>query len=240
MKTIKCHRNRLLVLSAIAAALISGTALAQTPLIDPQIPSGERAVYDSKIGDNKFTVENTVTVKTEGGRELYEMTSLSNRQDKTIVLNRKTMALISVHTLRKYPDATLDSTLKVVSEKQTFKDGEIKIADFNILMYIMRGYPFGRLPSLKIGYYGEGNEKGYTMTLSYKGLEKVTIKDKTYECHKLDFGMSSFIGTFLPKLNLWYSAAPPHYLVKYEGPEGPPGTPKRVLELAAYEVKSTK
>jgi hypothetical protein len=127
-----------------------------------------------------------------------------------------------------------------VSEKQTFKDGEIKIADFNILMYIMRGYPFGRLASLKIGYYGEGNEKGYTMTLSYKGLEKVTIKDKTYACHKLDFGMSSFIGTFLPKLNLWYSAEPPHYLVKYEGPEGPPGTPKRVLELVKYEVKSAK
>jgi hypothetical protein len=122
-----------------------------------------------------------------------------------------------------------------VSEKQTFKDGEIKLADFTILMYIMRGYPFGKLNSLKIGYYGEGNEKSYTMTLSYKGIEKVTIMDKTYECHKLDFGMSSFIGTFLPKLNLWYSAAPPHCLVKYEGPEGPPGTPKRTLEMIQYK-----
>jgi len=228
------------VLSVLFTALFTSAAPAQTPLVDPQIPNGERTVYDSKIGDNKFIVENTVAVKTEGGRELYEMTSLSKRQDKTTLFDRKTMALISVHTLRKYPDATLDSTLKVVSERQTFKDREIKIADFNILMYIMRGYPFGKLSSLKIGYYGEGNEKGYTMTLSYKGLEKVTIKDKTYECHKLDFGMSSFIGTFLPKLNLWYSAAPPHYLVKYEGPEGPPGTPKRVLELVKYEVKGEK
>ena len=237
---MKCYNNLLMVLSVIAAALVSGTASAETPLVDPQIPHGERAVYDSKIGDNKFTVENTVAVKTEGGRELYEITSLSKRQDKVIQFDRKTMALISVHTLRKYPDATLDSMLKVVSEKQTFKDGEIKIADFNILMYLMRGYPFGKLPSLKIGYYGEGNEKSYTMTLTDKGIEKVTIKDKTYDCYKLEFGMSSFIGAFLPKLNLWYSAAPPHYLVKYEGPEGPPGTPKRVLELGQYEVKSGK
>jgi hypothetical protein len=226
------------VFSVLVTVLFTGAATAQTPLVDPQIPHGERAVYDSKIGDNKFTVENTVAVKKEGGRELYEITSLSKRQDKVIQFDRKTMALISVHTLRKYPDATLDSNLSVVSEKQTFKDGEIKIADFNILMYLMRGYPFGKLPSLKIGYYGEGNEKSYTMTLTDKGIEKVTIKDKTYDCYKLEFGMSSFIGAFLPKLNLWYSAAPPHYLVKYEGPEGPPGTPKRVLELGQYEVKS--
>ena len=215
--------------------LFSKSVCAQTPLVDPQIPDGEAAMYNSKIGDNQFTVETRVQIKREGDKEFYEITSLSKRQDKIVQLDKKTMAIISVHTLRKYPDATLDSHLKVLSDKQTFKDGELKLADFNVLMYIMRGYPFGKQNSLKIGYYGEGNEKSYTMTLSYKGIEKVTIKDKTYECHKLDFGMSSFIGTFLPKLNLWYSAAPPHYLVKYEGPEGPPGTPKRTLEVLQYK-----
>jgi hypothetical protein len=215
--------------------LFSKSVCAQTPLVDPQIPIGETAIYNSKIGDNQFTVETKVQIIKEGDRELYEITSLSKRQDKIVQLDKKTMALISVHTLRKYPDATLDSHLKVVSEKQTFKDGEIKLADFTILMYIMRGYPFGKLNSLKIGYYGEGNEKSYTMTLSYKGIEKVTIMDKTYECHKLDFGMSSLLGTFLPKLNIWYSTAPPHYLIKYEGPEGPPGTPKRTLEMIQYK-----
>jgi hypothetical protein len=228
------HLSSLLLITVLL--LLSGLTYAQTPLVDPQITNGEVATYNSKIGDNQFTVETRVQIKKEGDKEFYEITSLSKRQDKIVQLDKKTMALISVHTLRKYPDATLDANLKVVREKQTFKDGEIKIADFNILMYIMRGYPFGKLNSLKIGYYGEGNEKSYNMTLSYRGIDKVTIKDKTYECHKLDFGMSSFLGTFLPKLNLWYSAAPPHYLVKYEGPEGPPGTPKRVLELESYEA----
>jgi len=227
------HLFSLLVITSVL--MLSGVTYAQNPLVDPQVPNGEVATYNSKIGDNQFTVETRVQIKKEGDREIYEITSLSKRQDKIVQLDKKTMALISVHTLRKYPDATLDSHLKVVSEKQTFKDGEIKLADFTILMYIMRGYPFGKLNSLKIGYYGEGNEKSYTMTLSYKGIEKVTIMDKTYECHKLDFGMSNFLGTFLPKLNLWYSAAPPHYLVKYEGPEGPPGTPKRTLEMIQYK-----
>jgi hypothetical protein len=237
---MKPSNTCLLVLSVIAVALVSGTASAETPLIDPQIPSGEHAVYDMQVGDSKFSMDCSVIIKKDGSRELYDITTLSKRQDKEIRLDKKTMALVSVHAVRKYTDATLDSVLNVVSETQTFKGGEIKLADFNILMHIMRGYPFGKLPSLKIGYYGEGNEKSYTMTLTYKGLEKVTIKDKTYECHKLDFGMSGFIGTFLPKLNLWYSAAPPHYLVKYEGPEGPPGTPRRTLELVLYEVKSGK
>jgi hypothetical protein len=216
--------------------IISNGVCAQTPLVDPQIPNGERAVYDSQLGDSKFTVENTVAVKQDGTREIYEITTLSKRQDKVIRFDKKTMALLSVHAVRKYTDATLDSMLNVVTEKQTYKDNEIKLADFNILMYLMRGYPFGKLQSLKVGYYGEGNEKSYTMTLSFKGTEKVTIKDKTYDCYKLDFGMSSFLGTFLPKLNLWYSVASPHYLVRYEGPEGPPGTPKRVMELASYEA----
>jgi hypothetical protein len=235
---MKFLKTFLFVAAVIALALVSGTALAETPLVDPQIPSGEHAVYDTQVGESKFSMDSTVIVKKDGSRELYDITTLSTRQDKEIRLDKKTMALVSVHAVRKYTDATLDSMLNVVSEKQTFKDGEIKLADFNILMHIMRGYPFGRLPALKIGYYGEGNEKSYTMTITYKGIEKVKIKDKTYECHKLDFGMSSFIGTFLPKLNLWYSAVPPHYLVKYEGPEGPPGTPRRTLELVQYEVKS--
>ncbi len=157
---------------------------AQTPLVDPQIPDGEVTTYYSKIGDNQFTVETRVQIKKEGNQEFYEITSLSKRQDKIIQLDKKTMAIISVHTLRKYPDATLDSHLRVLSDKQTFKDGELKLADFNVLMYIMRGFPFGKLNSLKIGYYGEGNEKSYTMMLSYKGIEKVTIKGKAYECHK--------------------------------------------------------
>jgi hypothetical protein len=228
------------VLSLFIIVLVTGAAAAQTPLVDPQIPSGEHAVYDTQVGDSKFRMDCSVIIKREGSRELYDITTLSKRQDKEIRLDKKTLALVSVHAVRKYTDATLDSVLNVMSETQTFKNGEIKLADFNILMHIMRGYPFGKLSSLKIGYYGEGNEKSYTMILSYKGIEKVTIRDRTYECHKLDFGMSGFIGTFLPKLNLWYSAAPPHYLVKYEGPEGPPGTPRRTIELVQYEIKSGK
>jgi hypothetical protein len=37
---------------------------------------------------------------------------------------------------------------------------------------------------------------------------------------------------FLPKYRMWFEAAPPHRVVRFEGPYGPPGAPEIVLELA--------
>jgi hypothetical protein len=39
---------------------------------------------------------------------------------------------------------------------------------------------------------------------------------------------------FLPKYHMWYEAASPHRLVRFEGPHGPPGAPEIVLELASH------
>ena len=38
---------------------------------------------------------------------------------------------------------------------------------------------------------------------------------------------------FIPKYRMWFEAAAPHRLVRFEGPYGPPGAPEIVLELAA-------
>ena len=48
--------------------------------------------------------------------------------------------------------------------------------------------------------------------------------------------MDGFWGAFLPKMKVWYSVTPPHYLVRYEGLAGPPGSPKRDIELLTYQV----
>ncbi len=36
---------------------------------------------------------------------------------------------------------------------------------------------------------------------------------------------------FLPKYHMWYEEEPPHRLVRFEGPYGPPGAPEIVLEM---------
>ncbi len=37
---------------------------------------------------------------------------------------------------------------------------------------------------------------------------------------------------FIPKYHMWYEAEPPHALLRFEGPFGPPGAPEVLMELA--------
>jgi len=36
---------------------------------------------------------------------------------------------------------------------------------------------------------------------------------------------------FVPKYRMWFAPKPPHTVLRFEGPYGPPGAPEIVLEL---------
>ena len=211
-------------------------ASGESPFIDPAIPNGETTTYTSRIGDKTMTVAEVVTVKQDGPREVYEITSRSDSLDRTLTLDKETMAILSVHTVRKFPEVTLDSKLQVLNEKPFVEEGEVKLADFAVITYIFRGFPFTKQEKLKIGFYGEERERKFAFSADYKKKEQVTVGQKTVECHKIEFGLDGFWGTFLPKMNAWYSVDPPHYLVRYQGLVGPPGSPKRNAELLTYSI----
>ena len=209
---------------------------AETLFADPNIPNGETITYVSRVGDKVVTVLEKVVIKKEGEKELYEITSRSNSLDKTIVLERNSMAVVSVHTVRKYQEVTLDSHLTVIDEKEQLGSDEVKLADFTIMNYLFRGFPFGKLEKLKIGSYREGQKDDYPLNVTCKKREKIEVNGRTIECYKLELGMDGFWGRFFPKTNMWYSAEPPHYLVRYKGQSGRPGSPKRIVDLESYTV----
>ena len=209
---------------------------AKTLIADPNIPNGETITYVSRVGEKVLTVVEKVVIKKEGEKELYEITSRSNPLDRTIVMEKDTMAVVSVHTVRKFQEAILDSHLKVIDEKEQFGSDVIKLADFAIMNYLFRGFPFGKLEKLKIGSYREEQKDDYPLNVTCKKREKIEISGKTIECYKLELGMDGFWGRFFPKTNMWYSVEPPHYLVRYKGQSGRPGSPKRVVELESYTV----
>ena len=209
---------------------------AETLFADPNIPNGETITYVSRVGDKVVTVVEKVVIKKEGEKELYEITSRSNSLDRTIVLEKNSMAIVSVHTVRKYQEVTLDSHVTVIDEKEQFSSDEVKIADFTIMNYLFRGFPFGKLEKLKIGSYREGQKDDYPLNVTCKKREKIEVNGRTIECYKLELGMDGFWGRFFPKTNMWYSVEPPHYLVRYKGQSGRPGSPKRVVELESYTV----
>ena len=208
----------------------------ETPFVDPNIPDGETVTYTTTIGDKSFSVVEKVSIISDGSRKLYEIISLSDSIDRKLVLDKETMAIVSVHTLRKYPEVTLDSKLKVKDERPVLEEGEVKLADFAVMSYVFRGFPFTKHDELKIGFYGAEQRRKFSFKANYKEKETVKVNEKTVECHKLEFGLDGFWGTFFPKMNVWYSVAPPHYLVRYKGLVGPPGSPKRDMQLLDYTI----
>jgi hypothetical protein len=226
----------LIFLTYSIAVGVSDLVYAETLFTDPNIPNGETITYVSRVGDKVLTVVEKVVIKKEGEKELYEISSRSNPLDRTIVLEKDTMAIVSVHTVRKYQEVTLDSYLTVIDEKEQFGSDKIKLADFTIMNYLFRGFPFGKLEKLKIGSYREEQKDDYPLNVTCKKREKIEIKGRSVECYKLELGMDGFWGRFFPKTNMWYSVEPPHYLVRYKGQSGRPGSPKRVVELESYTV----
>ena len=226
----------LLLLTYSVALGVSDLVYAETLLADPNIPHGETITYVSRVGDKVLTVVEKVVVKREGEKELYEITSRSNPLDRTIIMEKDTLAIVSVHTVRKYQEVTLDSYLTVINEKEQFGSDKIKLADFTIMNYLFRGFPFGKIQKLKIGSYREEQKDDYPLNITCKKREKIEINGRTIECYKLELGMDGFWGRFFPKTNMWYSVEPPHYLVRYKGQSGRPGSPKRVVELESYTV----
>jgi len=228
----------ILCCTVISIFISQETVYAASLLSDPLIPDGEKITYALRRGDENSTVVEEVRVKKEGEKFIYEITSASKFLDRKIQLLKETMAISSIHTIRKFPSVTIDSTLTVVDERKEPEGEEMKLVDFSVLSYVLRGFPFMKLEKLKIGYFGEQSKNSYSMSVKFKGQEKVTVKNGTFDCYKLEFGMDGFFGTFLSKMNAWYSVEAPHYLVYYEGPDGPPGTPKRIMEMVQYTKPS--
>ena len=128
------------------------TVFGKSPFVDPAIPNGEITTYKSRVGDKTITVIEDVAVKQDGLRDVYEITSRSDTLDRILILDKETMAILSVHTIRKFPDVTLASKLKVFNEKPSTNEDEIKIADFAVITYLIRGFPFTQREKLKIGF----------------------------------------------------------------------------------------
>ncbi len=216
------------------ATAAPGLAGAQVLLIDPGIPDGERTSYVSLRGDVSETVTESVVILKEDGREFYEVQSRSEPQDITLKLDKETMAIVSVHSVRRLKGATFDLRVTTTDVEEDLEEGEVRLADFTALPYVLRGFPFGKIKSVKVRSLRGGAGRAFAMTVKAKGKETVKLSGGEVECYKLEIGMDSFWQRFFPKTDVWYSDEPPHHMVRYEGPGGPPGSPKRIVELVEY------
>ncbi len=78
----------------------------------------------------------------------------------------------------------------------------------------------------------------------WKGKSRLTVPAGTFETAEMMMypdlndwvSLGNVINTLakplLPKYRMWFEVAPPHRVVRFEGPYGPPGAPEIVLELS--------
>jgi len=75
----------------------------------------------------------------------------------------------------------------------------------------------------------------YSVTFESRGKEHVRTPAGEFDCYKIEMvphlGVLNVVRYFYPKAFFWFTVAPPHFWVRYEGPESGPGTPEIIMEL---------
>jgi len=107
---------------------------------------------------------------------------------------------------------------------------------------VLRFLPFGRFE--KFSSHILSNEpKQYPVTFQPRGRERVETPAGAFECYKVevvpDAGFLNLFRLFFPKAFFWFTADPPHFWVRYEGPESGPGSPEVVMELTSSKARTT-
>ena len=75
----------------------------------------------------------------------------------------------------------------------------------------------------------------YSVAFEIRGKERVKTPAGDFDCYKVEMvphlGVLNVARYFFPKTFFWFSVAPPHFWVRYEGLENGPGTPEIAMEL---------
>ncbi len=88
----------------------------------------------------------------------------------------------------------------------------------------------------------EGRVVGFVARIV--GHERVTVPAGSFDCYKTELAVTGAYGVLadllLPKLYMWQTEDPPHFWVKYQGPEAGPGSREIVRELLRFESGSLR
>ena len=233
------HGRSLVVLPILVAFSLSSAPARGQPLIqNPALPAEESAVYTEKVGDDSWTVTQTLALKTENGESWYEFRSSSPQSEVSIRLDPSTLFARESEVITKTGDSVIRRTTEILKASPQPKPNELVFADFNSLPVTVRGLPWGTFTTLNLVALGASSRgQQFSFQLTVIGREKVSAGGKTYDCWKAQIGLGGIMGAFFGKTLYWISADAGHFLVKSEGPSGGPGSPKQVVELQSYSAR---
>lgn len=221
---------------SLAVLLLCPALLTAQPLSDPGVPDGEVLVYQQTVDKKVSTLTVTTSHKTWQGKEVYEIAGTSPAADFLYRIGRPGLEQLYSLSRVRQPDTTIERQTAILRNQVKAGENEIVLLDFLSLEYLLRGYPLGKTKSLKVITGGQGMP-GFTIHVNRLGDEVQKVGDQSVPCYRLELSISGIMAPFFPKSVFWYSLEAPHYLVRYEGASGGPGSAKRVLALTEVSRK---
>jgi hypothetical protein len=228
--------------------------------------SGSIIVAGSGKGE-RWTAEWTMEPAVESGRSAVHFTEVGRGQYsgftgqvswKTDALWAADGALQPLRSEKVIRDANgqiIDTERKIFDpakgtvrfERQ--RDGQSESRQFSVpsdalepegIAGILRFLPFDHLHSESIHLF-TNEPRLYEMKVELRGRDQLKTPSGEYECYKVELvpqlGALNVFHALLPKAYFWFTVAPPHFWVRYEGPENGPGTPHINMELKTYQPK---
>lgn len=226
-------RPAALLLALLSGLAVSGAA-AQVIIRNPSIPSEEHIVYSQSEGGQVGSLSDDVHLVTEAGKTWLEVRQLSIKTDAYFRFEPDNLFLIHSELTTRENGVVIRRSTDVLEVKASFKPDELPITDPAALFFMLRGFPWGERDSARVVFLGSGGSPAFSFSLSVKGKETLSIQGRSLECWKAELGMDGVFGALVPRTRLWFLVAAPHYMVRYEGLSGAPGSPKRILELHDY------
>ena len=207
--------HRCFFFSLLLASLPLAGLLAAAPMLeDPGIPE-EQSVYSSECNNQVQKITEVLYSRVVDGKEVYLDTFRSPDLDRYLMVEKATFKVLATHTVRHGAEAEVE-TIQLVREKQPKqRPNELRVSDYYGLRFLLRGYPFDKPRSLEINQLN--GQDDISMYVKYLATEPMELMGKMVNCIKLELSFSGVVGAFLPKTQLWYLKAEPHYLVCYQG-----------------------
>jgi hypothetical protein len=224
----------------VASALSSPSLSAQVVIRNPSLPAEESAVYTERVGEDSWTVSQSLVLRSDNGDSWYQFTSRSPESDVSVRLDALTLFPRDSEVITRSGDSVIRRTTEILQATPHPRANELVVGDFASLPVTLRGLPWGTFTTVNLialGASGRGQQFSFQLTVA--GRESIGAGGKTYDCWKVQLGLGGFMGAFMGKSTYWFSADAPHFLVKAESPTGGPGSPLQRWELQSYTAKGT-
>ncbi len=237
--------------AAILTLLFVTTAVsAQITLSNPSFPKEEAITYirttehgsemvnvkmlliepQSDSTGNKDKMQQSGPAST---RPYYHYHMQSDSKDMLVNLHAENLEVFYSEVRLKNTYSTIRRINEVLTHSKSAGPGELLVCDGNGLDISLRGFPWHTHQKAEIVFLN-GSDK-FKLELKVDGRETLRVNNTPYECHKVQMGLSGFIGSFFPKSYFWYAVDEPHVLVRAEV-AGMMGEDANTIEMVSYSA----